>query len=467
MSYSTDFFRSPHTLAGADTTSAILVALSGGADSSCLLHILNEYSKDVGCKLYAAHVNHSIRTVGYGDEAARDEAFCRELCGQLGVELFVLVADVPAIAAQSGESLETAARRVRYGFFSDVMQKTGATILATAHNADDNLETQIFNLCRGCSTDGLCGIPRVRPFDEAGGVIVRPILDATKSEILDFCLQNGIKYVTDSTNLEDDCTRNRIRHNVIPELVSLFGTPQRAALRLAASAELDSDFIHSRAEQFIGSHSSGLLIGELMSLHPAVLSRVIASAFKHQYGVSLESVHISSIIKLISAQRPCGSVSLPSRSRATVKRGRLVFESDERCDRKSRPEYNVALTDGLTVIDGTDFAVLVTKSASQAHSIPKGYEKYACATLYCCPDAALTARPRREGDTVADGGMHKKLKKLMCDKKIDATDRDTLPLIISGNEIIYAPLCAVSDAARASANKEKTKISIFKKHGED
>lgn len=467
MSYKTDFFRSPHALAGADTDKAILVALSGGADSCCLLYILHKYAMDVGCKIYAAHVNHNIRTHEYADEAARDERFCRKLCEKLGVELFVLNADVPYIAKENGESLETAARRVRYRFFADVMQKTGTAILATAHNADDNLETQIFNLCRGCGTDGLCGIPRTRPFDEASGVIVRPILDATKSEILDFCCQNSIEYVTDSTNLENDCTRNRIRHNIIPELVRLFGTPQRSAMRLAASAEIDSEFVRMHAEHFINAHQSRLLIQDLRELHPAVLSRVIALMFKRQYGKSLEAVHITSITQLIGCDDPCGSTSLPCKIRATVKRGELIFEPDNRMKSQTVTGYQISLNKGLNIINGTDFAIVVTEHGMTPYDVPTNYQKYSSATLYCNPNSALSARSRREGDTILDGGMHKKLKKLMCDKKIEVQDRDRLPIICEDGQTVYAPLCAVADTAKATKDKKQIEILILKNNGED
>lgn len=467
MQYKTDFFISPHTLACLDKKEPVLVALSGGADSCCLLHILHKYARDVGCKLYAAHVNHNIRTHAYADEAERDERFCRALCEQLGVELFVLNVDVPSIARESGESLETAARRVRYGFFADVMQKTKTAILATAHNADDNLETQIFNLCRGCSTDGLCGIPRTRPFDEAKGVIVRPILDATKAEILDFCDQNSIEYVTDSTNLENDCTRNRIRHNIIPELVCLFGAPQRSAMRLATSAESDSDFIRRYAEDFIRSHQSELMIQDLKNLHPSVLSRVIALIFKRQYGKSLETVHITGILRLIGGENPLGSVSLPCKIRATVKRGALIFEPDERSQNKTVVGYEMPLNIGVNIVNDTDFAIVVAERGMPTRDVPTNYVKYTSATLYCNPNAILTARSRREGDTIADGGMHKKLKKLMCDKKIDTQDRDVLPLICEDGQLVYAPLCAIADEAKAGADKNQVKIIILKSNGED
>ena len=135
-------FTSPDILSGLPKDTPILVAFSGGADSSALLSMTVEYARQSGAKIYAAHVNHCIR----GDEADRDEEFCRKVAAGYGIEIFVLRADVPKLARERGESIETAARNVRYEFFSDIMKKHSIPILATAHNANDNLETVIFNI---------------------------------------------------------------------------------------------------------------------------------------------------------------------------------------------------------------------------------------------------------------------------------------------------------------------------------
>ena len=144
-----DFFKDPHILAQKEQNSPVLLGLSGGADSSALLFLLSKLQKEKHFPLYAAHVNHNIRTADYNNEAMRDENFCHEICRQLDVELFVADIDVPRLSKESGQSLETVAREARYRFFSEIMEKKGIGILVTAHNADDNLETQIFNLCRG------------------------------------------------------------------------------------------------------------------------------------------------------------------------------------------------------------------------------------------------------------------------------------------------------------------------------
>ena len=249
------FFKAPHSIAQKGTGEPILLALSGGADSSALLYLLCALRERSPFPLYAAHVNHNIRGESHGNEALRDEDFCRRICRETGVELFVESVDVPRLAKESGQSLETAARDARYGFFARIMLENNIKILVTAHNADDNFETQLFNLCRGCGIDGLCGIPERRQFAEVGGVVVRPILSASKSEILDFCRKEKIDFVTDSTNFEDDCVRNKLRLNIIPQLKEIFGSPERSGARLASYAAEDSDFIGKEADRLFASMS--------------------------------------------------------------------------------------------------------------------------------------------------------------------------------------------------------------------
>ena len=186
--------------------SAYLVALSGGADSRLLLELTiralleRDPRADVGSRVMAAHLHHGIR----GEEAHRDEEFCRQVCESLGISLAVEHADIPALAAESGESIETVARRARYDFFQRVMTECRIPVLLTAHHADDNLETILDRLLRGSGTKGMGGIPPTRPLDTTPDGsrrdIYRPLLEWTKQEILEACEELGLDYVTDSTN---------------------------------------------------------------------------------------------------------------------------------------------------------------------------------------------------------------------------------------------------------------------------
>jgi tRNA(Ile)-lysidine synthase len=182
----------------------VIVALSGGADSVALLRLMI----DAGYRCEAAHCNFHLR----GDESNRDERFVAELCDRLGVKLHKTDFDTAEYAARQGVSIEMAARELRYDWFEQLRTERGASCIAVAHHKDDSVETILLNLIRGTGIAGLTGI---RP---KNGHIVRPLLCASRAEITDYLSHIGQEYVTDSTNLVDEYTRNKIRLNIIPML---------------------------------------------------------------------------------------------------------------------------------------------------------------------------------------------------------------------------------------------------------
>ena len=221
----------------------ILVGFSGGADSTALLDRL---SRLPGYSVAAVHVNHGIR----GEEAIRDREFCRGFCLNREIPFFCLDADVPAMRRQ-GESLETAARRVRYGYFAAVMKEQGYPLLAVAHNADDNLETVLFRICRGTGLRGLCGIPPVRAF--GSGYLVRPLLGVSREEILRYLGERNLSYVTDSTNKETDAARNRLRLTVIPALRAATGDPVAGVTRMTRLLAADSRYLEAETTRLFSA----------------------------------------------------------------------------------------------------------------------------------------------------------------------------------------------------------------------
>ena len=189
-----------------ENTDEIIVGFSGGADSTCLLYILNLLKDEFDFKIHAAHVNHSLR----GNESERDEKFVRDFCEKNSIKLSVLKVDIFKMSKIEGKSLEECGREVRYNFFNSLCANKSK--IATAHNLNDCEETMFFNLTRGSGLKGLCSIPAVREN------IIRPLIRCSRDEIENFCKENSIQYVTDSSNLSDDYTRNKIRHNIIPIL---------------------------------------------------------------------------------------------------------------------------------------------------------------------------------------------------------------------------------------------------------
>lgn len=454
-------FRDPYKSASIRGSDSVLVALSGGADSTALLDMMCVCRESKDFRLCAAHVNHNIRTEQYNNEAQRDENFCRELCKKLGVELFVLNADIPALAKEQGESEETVARQVRYDFFAKVMREQNIKILLTAHNADDNLETQIFNLCRGCGAQGISGIPQMREFPEADGIIFRPLLPLTKAEIIKYCDDNSLEFVSDSTNFETEYTRNRIRSKIIPELVDIFGNPQLSSQRLSAAISEDADYINSEAKSVFDTFDSGQIpLEKFNALHIAIRRRILCMGFARISDASLEAVHLNSLIELAKKATPHSSISLPDSITAKIEQDCIVFEKQCLAVTQS---YEIKLEYGINEINGTDFVVCISDNATDEilNLDRQVYKLYSSANLKNVATSSLYARSRREGDTVYSGKMTKKLKKLMCDKKVPISDRDSLPIITENDEIIYIPLCAVCDRVLAK-NNHKIKISIYK-----
>ena len=209
-----------------------IVALSGGADSVALLLLLKEH----GLNVHAAHCNFHLR----GAESDRDEAFCVALCNGLGVELHRAHFDTCEYADLHKVSIEMAARELRYRWFEQLREDVGADAICVAHHRDDSVETVILNMVRGTGVRGLTGI---RP---RNGHVVRPLLCVSRVEIEDFLAQRGQEYVTDSTNLEDEATRNKVRHRVVPELQRLNGKAleniQRMSERMVAVETLLDDY---------------------------------------------------------------------------------------------------------------------------------------------------------------------------------------------------------------------------------
>ncbi|MBE6862718.1 MAG: tRNA lysidine(34) synthetase TilS [Ruminococcus sp.] len=241
----------------------IICGLSGGADSVCLAYTLDMLGKRKGFNVEAIHVNHCLR----GEESDRDEIFCREFCDELGIELTVVSCNVREYAERNSLSTEEAARILRYRAFEE---NSVGKLIATAHNANDNLETVIFNLARGSALKGITGIPPVR------GNIIRPLLTVTRTEIEEFLSENGINYVTDSSNLSDDYTRNRIRHNILPQLAEINRSAVKTSVSSLDALREENSFIESETDKAYNACRFGDSLKGLSEFHPVIRKRCIA-----------------------------------------------------------------------------------------------------------------------------------------------------------------------------------------------
>ncbi|MBQ9662438.1 MAG: tRNA lysidine(34) synthetase TilS [Oscillospiraceae bacterium] len=261
--------------------SRVLCAVSGGADSMCLLHWLFSLREEYGITLFAAHYEHGLR----GEESLRDARFTEAQCAALGIPCRVGHGDVASFAAARKLGTEDAARTLRYRFLEETAEACGCDRIATAHTLDDNAETVLMNLCRGAGTRGLAGIPPVR------GRLIRPLLATERSEITAYLTEHGIAHVEDSSNQTDDYTRNRIRHQVIPLLKEENPSFLRGVGRTAELLREDDDCLCREAEAFLREHcrDNAIPAKALLRLEPAVASRVLRSLCGS--GVSMERTY--------------------------------------------------------------------------------------------------------------------------------------------------------------------------------
>ena len=419
-----------------DKGKKFLLALSGGADSVCLFHLLKE-----GDYIFSvAHVNHGIR----GDEADRDEQFCRTLAEKNGISFYLLRADVPAIANESGESLEEAARRVRYEFFDKIMREKEIPVLLTAHNADDNAETLLLALTRGCSPSGACGISRVRPLGY--GEVQRPLLDYSKEEIVRFCHGNGHEFVIDSTNSDVSYPRNRIRQNILPELRAINPAFLEAFARFTEAQRIDCEYLGAETEKY-----EELDCATIASFPYPIASRALSNA-AYRAGAKPEAKHIEGMLDL--ARKKSSSLSLPGGIIASVVDGRIVFAHEDRkpkCERAIYPDYEpVAIMPGENTVGNCKIWLIcgeLTKIFAQVYNLSTS----AHINLDRIKEQ-LYARPRREGDRILIGGMHRSVKKLISEKltHLGLTERRALPVLCSGEEIVWVPGLEVADTYRGA-----------------
>ena len=297
-----------------NTGDAVVAALSGGADSVSLLQALITLRERLGITVSACHVNHCLR----GEESDRDMQFCEDLCARLGVELKILKIYVAA-QQQKHESLEECARRIRYAFFDEVSR---GKKLATAHNSNDCAETVILNMLRGTGLKGLCGIPPVR------GNIIRPLIYCTRAEVERYCAENSLSFVTDSTNLCCDYTRNKVRHGILPQMLEINGSLFDTMSRMEKSLREDSELLEGMASEALekAQKNGGWVAAELAKLPKPVRARAVKQILSAN-GIEPSALRINTTLEIIENGK--GKFN-PCRNRfVLIKRGVLMVEHSE------------------------------------------------------------------------------------------------------------------------------------------
>lgn len=402
----------------------IVCAVSGGPDSMALLHAAVSLQDTLHLHITCAHFNHRLR----GAQSEADEVFVQSYCSRSGIAFARGEADVAHEASQTGESVEEAARRLRYDFLLGLDPQA---YLLTAHTADDNLETMLMHLIRGASLKGLSGIPPVR------GRILRPMLRVTREDVLAYLDQTNTPYRIDASNDSDDYLRNRVRHAVIPllqaENPSIAQRSQAAAERMRQEDAL----LEQLASQALDdAMRSGELSCQAFLSQPDALQRRMIRQLLQKHGISdFSSRHIESICALAASCGPSARIDLPGGWSAARRYDRLVFVHE------APPEEFSPVC--LQVPGVTEIPALCLRICCQIAQ-PGQTDEFPCDFAVHYTGADICVRPRQTGDALRRTGGTKTLKKLMIDRKIPAEQRSRIPVFADADGVLAVPDFGVS-----------------------
>ena len=402
----------------------VLVALSGGADSVALLHLM----RDAGAEVSAAHFEHGIR----GAESLEDAAFCRGLCAGLGVPYYEGSADVPGLRAP-GEGIETAARRLRYAFLEKARVEAGAEFIALAHHMDDQAETVLMHMLRGAGTDGISGMR------EQSGTLIRPLLSVRKAEILKYLDGRGQPYRTDRTNAEPTTPRNRLRLEIMPKFEEIYPNAVEAIARYAAISADEGALLDGLANVWMSDKTDEslyfrrLCVAELP--HPALLRRALRRFLPFEAG----SEAVFALEKLCNSA--CGAATLPGGWIAERAGKHLYLLFGE----QNRPETVLLAIPGKSRLGS-----LCEVCAEFCDPVPVRGDPH-CQVLSLGALEGAVLRTRRNGDRIRPLGMDgsKLLSDYMIDRKLDRPLRDYVPLVAVGGNVLWAVGLGISEDAKA------------------
>ncbi len=417
----------------------VLIALSGGPDSVCLLYILKNLNEGIRLDLHALYVNHGLRP----EEAVREIEFCKNLCAMLNLPFLTKCIDVKFYAKEKKLNIQEAARELRYRVFEETARELDAQKIALGHTADDQAETLLMRLLRGTGPAGLSGIPPVR------GKFIRPLIEVQRKEIEQYLGEERVDFIVDSSNLKRDYLRNEIRLSLMPRIkeinpniidtlsrtASIFREEERYFEILVAKAlmKLMSRKTNSRIELFLSP---------LAAMEKIILRRTLRKAIGETTGLrGINFIHIEDIIELVRRGKAGDRLYLPHGIRAIKDYSTLILTSDPPVKLDT---YTMEVP-GEMVLKEAGSLIRATIQESQELE-----EKYLTSTLESRLSTAavfdadrlifpLAVRPRKEGDFFypLGFGKKKKIQDFFVDEKVPRDERDAIPLIVSGENIIW------------------------------
>ncbi len=416
---------------------SIVIGLSGGADSVFLALILNEIKDDFNLKLKAVHINHQLR----GDEANRDMLFCENLCKQLEIEFVCFNVDVKSQAKEQNKGIEEMAREIRYECFKAECENGK---IATAHNLDDLAETLIFNITRGSGVLGLGSIPIKRDN------IIRPILYVSREEIEQYLEKIGQDFVVDSTNLTDEYSRNKIRHNVIPVLKEINPNFLQSVKRLTENAKMQSDFIDETVE---GLFENDVSAEEILNQPKAIIFEFVKKLLSKN-NINADNFHINECVNTLESGGRC---QLPKDFLFSVKNNKITIAKNKKENIESfeipfelsvKTPYNKYNAKIISIEEfnknNQNVYNLFLKSAVD-------YDKIQNSAKY---------RNRLPGDKIYLKGrkVNKLLKTVYNELKIPSEVRDYLAVLTDGEKIVWAEGVGVNADYAVDKNTKKVLV---------
>lgn len=416
----------------------VVAAVSGGSDSMAMLFILNNLQNSFDFKLKVAHVNHGIR----GEQADADERFVRDYCFANGIDVEILRADVVAESKRLGTGLEETGRKVRYDFFASFGKDV---LVSTAHNATDRAETFLFNFVRGSGLRGLGSIPPVRDN------FIRPLINCSKAEIEIFCEENNIPFVTDASNDDVTYSRNRIRHNVLPELRTVNPSFETSAARCIDTLREDERFLSELADRLV---SEAKIIGGydasiLKSAPIPVKKRAVIKIIESNCGLTPEGVAVDEILTILSIG---GSRQINGGFNVRVRNAKFEFP-----ERNCEPFDRIRFCEGAVMLGGTAVisSVVEAKEINCLQKVSKGdliyrldYDKIQGELFYRC---------REIGDKISlkKRGCTKTLKKIFNELAIPPEKRSSLVVLSDSEGVLFVEGVGVDSRVETDANTKR------------
>ena len=418
----------------------VLVGVSGGVDSLALLYALHTLRHQLDCQLHVAHLDHSFR-----EDSVGDAVYVADQADRLDIPISSTRIDVPQLMRDQKLSAEAAARQARYQFYECISKRIGATKIALGHHRSDQAETVLMNLLRGAGTSGLKGMLPVRE-----GKFIRPLLTFSRQEIEDFVAQLGLQPCCDSTNYQLDYLRNRVRLELIPTLERAYNSNIQNVLNQTAELlQAESDYLDDLAyDAFqvcrVESSTHDIVVLDrclFQEYHLALRRRILRLAVAEVFGETrnLYFNHFESMLNLIDGEAPNSTLDLPNGGVFRRAYNRILIQKVG--DSYVPFEYEVAVP-GHTLFPLLDAEMIATvveqpMSCAVADKFPDG--KFQAVFDLDRFQLPLTLRQRRDGDRFHPFGMQgtKKLKDLLIDAKIPRPERERIPVLVNGDEIIW------------------------------